>query len=125
MSWHDPRMNPKQTIRPFVSSLISVRLFLLLLGFLGFAPLPAAELPPTNPSFVRVNVVRTNTIYGKRWFVWAVHPVGEVWTLTASTEVGNPDAWFNLTNYSDEGGVVSSVVPDTGRTMIFRARRRR
>ena len=100
-------------------------LLAVLLGFTGLAFGQTAELPPTNPKLVEVHMVRTNTSLGLRWFVWAVHPVGEYWSLVASSEVGNPDAWFNLLNSIDDGTVVSAIVPDNHRTMIFRARKRR
>ena len=103
----------------------TMMLMLIVFGFLGLAPVRAAELPPINPKFVQVHVVRTNTALGSRWFVWAVHAAGEYWSLQATTEVGNPDAWFNLVNYTEDGMVVSAVVPDTRLTMVFRARKRR
>ena len=103
---------------------LKVLLLLKLLGFVGLPLCRAAELPPTDPNVVKVQIVRTNTSLGSRWFVWAVHPVGQYWSLEATTDVGNPGAWFNLLNFSDDGTVVSAFVVNTP-TMIFRARRRR
>lgn len=116
---------PKKITELVVPKHRAMLLMVALLGFLGLAPVRAAELPPINPKFVQVHVVRTNTSLGSRWFVWAVHPAGEYWSLQATTEVGNIDAWFNIVNYTEDGVVVSAVVPDTRLTMVFRARKRR
>lgn len=117
--------DPKRITELVVPKHRTLMLMLVVFGFLGLAPVRAAELPPINPKFVQVHVVRTNTVLGSRWFVWAVHAAGEYWSLQGTTEVGNPDAWFNIVNYTEDGVVVSAVVPDTRQTMVFRARKRR
>ena len=117
--------DPKRIAELIVPKHCTMLFLLFVFGFLGLAQVRAAEFPPINPKFVQVHVVRTNTVLGSRWFVWAVHAPGEYWSLQGTTEVGNPDAWFNIVNYTEDGVVVSAVVPDTRLTMVFRARKRR